>query len=133
MPSRHLAPAHAFSTHTPSSTDLGGEAPIHEIKADLFKALAHPVRVRVLELLVEGEQGVSDLLAETGMEPSHLSQHLAVLRRAGVVVANREGNAVRYRLAHEAVADLLAGARTFLVSTLGQTRELLAGLEDGSR
>ena len=128
MPSRPLA-----DQPVPRHSARVLEVPIHEIKADLFKALAHPVRVRVLELLVEGEQPVSDLLAETGMEASHLSQHLAVLRRAGVVVAQREGNTVRYRLAHEAVAHLLAGARTFLLSTLDQTRELLAGLEDGGR
>lgn len=127
MPSRPLADPPV----PPSARVL--DVPIHELKADLFRALAHPVRVRVLELLVEGERPVSDLLAETGMEASHLSQHLAVLRRAGVVAAQREGNSVRYRLAHEAVADLLAGARTFLLSTLDQTRELLAGLEDGGR
>jgi ArsR family transcriptional regulator, arsenate/arsenite/antimonite-responsive transcriptional repressor len=108
-------------------------APIHEIKAELFKALAHPVRVRVLELLDGGEQGVSDLLAHTGMEASHLSQHLAVLRRAGVVTGRREGSAVRYRLTHEAVADLLADARTFLLASLDQTRETLAELEGEGR
>ncbi|MGO1317122.1 MAG: ArsR/SmtB family transcription factor, partial [Cellulomonadaceae bacterium] len=63
----------------------GVDQPLHEIKAELFKSLAHPARVRALELLSDGERPVSELLAETGMEASHLSQHLSVLRRAGVV------------------------------------------------
>ena len=105
------------------------DTPIHELKAELFKALAHPLRVRILELLVPGERAVSDLLAETGLEASHLSQHLAVLRRTRVVVAHREGNAVRYRLADPSVAALLAAGRAFLVSTLTGTRDVLTDLE----
>lgn len=104
------------------------DTPIHELKAELFKALAHPLRVRLLELLVPGERAVSELLAETGLEASHLSQHLAVLRRTRVVVARREGNAVRYRLADPSIAALLAAGRTFLVSTLTGTRDALTDL-----
>ena len=60
---------------------LSPDSPIHELKAELFKALGHPVRVRLLELLVPGERAVSGLLGDTGAEASLLSQHLAVLRR----------------------------------------------------
>lgn len=105
------------------------DTPVHELKAELFKALGHPVRVRVLELLSEHERPVSELLAETGLEASHLSQHLAVLRRTGVVVARREGNGVHYQTAHPSVAELLTAARTFLVSTLSGTRAVLSDLE----
>jgi DNA-binding transcriptional ArsR family regulator len=112
---------------------LGIDTPLHELKADLFKALAHPVRVRALELLVDGERPVSSLLTETRMEASHLSQHLAVLRRAGMVAARREGNAVYYRLAHPAVPELLTAARNALLSSLTTTRTALAGLEDEAR
>ena len=108
---------------------LSTDTPIHELKAELFKALGHPVRVRLLELLVPGERAVSDLLAETGLEASHLSQHLAVLRRTRVVVAHREGNGVRYRLADPSITALLAAARAFLVSTLSGTRAALTDLE----
>lgn len=108
------------------------DTPVHEIKAELFKALGHPVRIRVLELLSQRERAVSELLAETGLEASHLSQHLAVLRRTGVVVARREGNGVHYRTAHPSVAELLAAARTFLVSTLAGTQAALTGLEQQS-
>ena len=94
---------------------LGVDLPLAEVKADLFKALAHPVRVRTLELLVERDRQVSELLTELQLEASHLSQHLAVLRRAGVVTARRTGNAVQYSLALPAVADMLAAARAVLV------------------
>lgn len=105
------------------------DTPLHEIKADLFKALGHPLRVRVLELLAGGERPVADLLTETGLEASHLSQHLAVLRRTGLVVARREGNAVHYQLAHPSVLDLMTAARTFLLDALSGTRAALDDLQ----
>lgn len=112
--------------HRAASTDT----PIHEIKAELFKAMGHPLRIRLLELLAPGERPVSDLLAETGLEASHLSQHLAVLRRTGLITGHREGNTVRYRLAHPSVVDLLTAARTFLVDSLTGTNALLTGLAE---
>lgn len=112
---------------------LGRHAPLYEIKANLFKALAHPVRIRVLELLTErpgSERQVGELLSATGLEASHLSQHLAVLRRHHVVVAERRGSAVYYRVAHPRVADLLAVAREFLVDNLDAARDRLTDADD---
>lgn len=101
------------------------QLPLYEIKANLFKALAHPARIRVLELLV-GAPGhsatVASLLRQMAIEPSHLSQHLRVLRRHGVVFSERHASHVDYRLAHPGIAELLAIARRFLndrVSTTG--------------
>ena len=100
--------------------------PLYEVKANLFKGLAHPVRVRVLELLAaEDEVPVSALLTDTGLEPSHLSQHLAVLRRHGLVSSERRASQVYYRLAHPAVAEFLAVARRLLVEVLDDTRRQL--------
>lgn len=107
---------------------LGVDTPLNELKADLFKALAHPVRVRALELLTTGPRAVADMLTETGMEASHLSQHLSVLRRSGLVTAQREGNTVTYRLAHPEVAQLLTVARAVLVQALGTSTDALAEL-----
>lgn len=104
---------------------LGDDRPLAEVKAELFKALSHPVRVRTLELLVDRDRQVSELLTELGLEASHLSQHLAVLRRAGVVTARRTGNAVHYALALPAVADMLAAARTVLVDAAARRQGLL--------
>ena len=107
---------------------VAGDRPLHEIKAELFKALGHPSRVQVLELLAVREQSVSALLIATRSEPSTLSTHLAVLRRAGVVHTRREGTTVHYRLADPSVADFLAAARTFLTRTLAQQAGVLADL-----
>lgn len=110
---------------------LGVDRPLYEIKAELFKALGHPARIRILELMASGEVQVSTLLTETGMEASHLSQHLTVLRRAGVVTSRREGNAVFYRTAHPSVEALLNAAREFLVDALTRTHSTLNALNAG--
>lgn len=112
---------------------LGIDRPLYEIKAELFKALGHPARIRILELLSGKEVPVSRLLEDTGMEPSHLSQHLAVLRRAGVVASRREGNAVYYRSAHESVDAMLAAAREFLIDALSRTQATLTALNAGTQ
>nr|WP_202422842.1 metalloregulator ArsR/SmtB family transcription factor [Gordonia sp. SID5947] len=100
---------------------------MYEIKANLFKALAHPARIRVLEVLsANGDPtAVSELLTITEIEPTRLSQHLAVLKRHHVVAAERVGSAVFYELAHPQIAELLVIARTFLADTLGASRAQL--------
>lgn len=106
-------------------------APVYEAKADLFKALAHPVRVRVLEVLAEGvEASVGDLATEVGVEAPHLSQQLGILRRAGLVVSRREATTVFYSLKNPWLVELLAVGRKLLISGLEQTRDLLQGLEE---
>jgi ArsR family transcriptional regulator len=102
--------------------------PLSEVKAELFKALGHPARVRVLEVLVDGERSVGELQPLVGIEMSHLSQQLGVLRRAGLVTARKEGSSVFYALRDPLVAELLAVAKQLLMTTLEQTRDLLAGL-----
>lgn len=107
------------------------EQPLYEIKANLFKALAHPARIRILEILSANDQStpVSAILAETEIEPTLLSQHLAVLKRHHVVRGRRVGNAVFYELAHPKISELLMIARTFLADTLGAQRDQLAALQ----
>jgi DNA-binding transcriptional ArsR family regulator len=109
----------------------GSERPLYEIKSNLFKALSHPVRIRTLEILSASGRPtpVSELLAVTGIEPTVLSQHLAVLKRHHVVSGKRVGNAVYYVLAHPKVSELLAIARSFLADTLSARREQLDALE----
>lgn len=110
-------------------TELLG-APVFEVKAELFKALGHPVRVRALEVLAQDrEYSVGDLAAEVGVEAAYLSQQLGILRRAGLVVARREATVVFYALRDPLLAELLAVARRFLISGLEETRDLLQGLE----
>ena len=108
-------------------------APLYAIKAELFRSLAHPVRIQALEVLCADEHHrapVSRLLAATDVEASVLSQHLAVLKRAGVVKSTRTGNAVEYSLTRPLVADLLLVARIFLRETLSASGAQLAATAD---
>jgi DNA-binding transcriptional ArsR family regulator len=98
---------------------IDGERPLYEVKAGLFKGLAHPLRIRLLELLADGEDhSVAELQQSTGLEASHLSQHLAVLRRHRLVVSERRASHVFYRITEPEVAELLAVARRLLAAVL---------------
>lgn len=106
------------------------QRPLYEVKANLFKGLAHPFRIRLLELLSDSpELTVSTLQAETELEASHLSQHLSVLRRHHLVVSERRGSHVFYRLADPRIRELLAVARALLLTMLSEDRDLLSEAE----
>lgn len=102
--------------------------PLHQLKAELFKTLGHPVRIRVLELLSQREHAVAEMLPQIGVEASSLSQQLAVLRRSGLVAARREGSTVFYALTSPQVAELLAVARGILSAVLTGQVGLLTDL-----
>ncbi|MCV7122965.1 lsr2/espR transcriptional regulator [Mycobacterium lacus] len=102
--------------------------PLYKLKAEFFKTLGHPARIRILEHLVERDRSVGELLAsDVGLESSNLSQQLGVLRRAGVVAARRDGNTVTYSIASPDIAELLAVARKVLARVLS---DRVAVLED---
>jgi ArsR family transcriptional regulator len=103
--------------------------PLSETKAALFKALAHPARVRCLEVLADGERSVGELQPLVGIELSHLSQQLGVLRRAGLVTSRKTGSTVVYAIKDPLLVELMAVARRFLLGSLDETRRLLAELE----
>ncbi|MEU6682783.1 metalloregulator ArsR/SmtB family transcription factor [Streptomyces sp. NPDC046832] len=105
------------------------QVPLYQAKAEFFRMLGHPVRIRVLELLQNGPVPVRDLLSEIEIEPSSLSQQLAVLRRSGIVVSLREGATVSYALAGGDVAELLRAARRILTELIAGQNELLAELQ----
>ena len=107
--------------------------PLHQLKAEFFKTLSHPLRIRVLELLSEREHSVGALLQEMDVEASNLSQQLAVLRRAGLVATRKEGSTVHYSLVSPQVADLMAVARSILTSVLTEQQELLTTLRSDAR
>ncbi|WP_326584768.1 metalloregulator ArsR/SmtB family transcription factor [Streptomyces sp. NBC_00487] len=104
--------------------------PLYQAKAEFFRMLGHPVRIRVLELLQDGPLPVRDLLAAIDVEPSNLSQQLAMLRRSGIVASAREGSRVVYELAGGDVADLMTAARRILTEMLAGRDELLAELRE---
>lgn len=103
--------------------------PLYQLKAEFFKTLGHPARIRVLELLSEREHAVAEMLPEVGIEPANLSQQLAVLRRAGLVTTRKEGSTVFYTLTSPQVAELLAVARQILTGVLSGQVELLEDLK----
>jgi ArsR family transcriptional regulator len=104
---------------------------LYQAKAEFFRTLGHPVRIRVLELLVDGPTPVREMLAAIEIEASSLSQQLAVLRRAGIVTATREGSTVIYAMAGPDVAELMLAARRFLTGILAGQQDLLAELQAG--
>ncbi|BAC17755.1 transcriptional regulator, ArsR family [Corynebacterium efficiens YS-314] len=105
------------------------QLPLYERKANLFKGLAHPYRIRILEILsTESQVPVSAMIQETGLESSHLSQHLAVLRKYGLVTSERNANAVSYSLTHPQVADLLRTARALLNQMLAHSSDQLTSI-----
>jgi len=117
---------------TSSATQLLTNKPLYEIKAGLFKALAHPARLAALEVMAANPDysaSVTVLLEVTGSEPSALSQHMAVLKRSGIVESTRTGNAVVYRLTEPLIAELLVVARAFLVTRLAENHPTEAVIE----
>ena len=109
-----------------------GNVPLNEAKAELFRTLGHPTRIRVLELLQDGARSVHELLTEIEVEASNLSQQLAVLRRAGLVRSSRDGATVLYSLATPDVAELLLDGRRILASLWADQQDLFADRGDSA-
>jgi ArsR family transcriptional regulator len=103
--------------------------PVHEVKANLFRVLGHPARVRILELLRDGERSVGSLQADLELDSGGTSQHLAALRRIGLVTSRRDGTSVYYQVEDEGVFDLLAAGRAIISRRLATEQSLLHELE----
>ena len=99
-------------------------AQLQTFKAELFKALSHPTRIRILELLRDGEQSVSQLQLALGPEGSTVSQQLAILRMKNLVDTRRAGNAIYYRLRDPQIKDLLDAARRIFEAHVIQLQSL---------
>lgn len=103
------------------------------VKADLFRALAHPTRIRILERLVEGERTVQNLQETLALEQPIVSQHLAALRAKNVVTVRRAGTLAHYALRSPLVAELLRVARELLNHQLSESRSMLRELQREQR
>lgn len=104
--------------------------PIYQVKADFFKTLGHPARIRVLELLRDGERSVADMMPLVGLEQSHLSQQLGVLRRGGIVESRKDGTTVLYSVTDPRLFHLLETAKEILATSLSEYRDLLEDLDN---
>lgn len=98
---------------------------LQQFKADFFKALAHPLRIRILELLSEGDKNVNELLTIIGAEGSSVSQQLSVLRNKNIVTGTKDGNRVLYSLRDPMIMDLLNIVRQIFNNHLIDTAILL--------
>src|SRR3954453_4930648 len=105
-----------------------GQPPVYLLKAEFFRTLGHPARVRVLQLLREGEQTVGALQAALDLDSGGTSQHLAALRKQGLVTSRREGTSVYYRIKDPRILELLELAKAILASDLEDQRALLDDL-----
>jgi len=106
---------------------------LQSFKADFFKALAHPVRIRILEILRTGDRSVQELQAALGVDQAAVSQQLAVLRAKHVVTARKTGTSVRYAVRDTAVGDLLDVARRIFNNQLAGSRTMLRALQREAR
>lgn len=106
----------------------GETPPIYRLKAEFFRLLGHPARVRILELLRDGERSVGELQAALGLDSSGTSQHLTAMRRQGLLESRRAGTSVFYRVKDPRIFQLLEIAKQILTGRLEETRELLGDL-----
>ena len=97
-------------------------------KAEFFRALAHPVRIRILEALTRGELAVNEIQRQLSLEQSLISQQLSILRTKNIVTARKSGTTVYYALRDQKVADLLDVAREIFNNQLVGTQTLLRQL-----
>jgi DNA-binding transcriptional ArsR family regulator len=102
---------------------------VHVVKANLFRVLGHPARVRILELLREEELSVGALQAALELDSGGTSQHLAALRRIGLVESRREGTSVYYRVVDDHVFELLEAGRAIITRQLAEQQTILQDLE----
>lgn len=108
-------------------TELG------RFKAEFFKALAHPLRIAVLDTLREGEIGVNELCGLLKTEQSTLSQQLAVLRNRNIVVARKEGLNVYYSVRDKMVFKLLDVAKQIFNNQLISVQGMLSQIAGTGR
>jgi len=98
---------------------------LHRFKAEFFKALGHPLRLAILDMLREGEKSVTALCSELQADQSSISQQLAVLRQRGFVDTRKQGTTVFYRVADQEVYTFLDLGRAIFERQLAQSGALL--------
>ena len=103
--------------------------PVYQVKAEFFKTLGHPARIRILEVLREGDHTVGELVPKVGIESSHLSHQLAVLRRNQIVQTRKVGSTVVYSVVDPRIFQLLEVAKQIITGSLLASQEILADLE----
>ena len=112
---------------------MGQPPDLQSFKAEFFKALAHPIRIRILEILRSHARSVQELQAELDLDQSTVSQQLAVLRAKNIVTARKEGTTVWYTVRDALVGDLLDVARRIFNNQLTGSQTMLRQLQQEAR
>ena len=102
---------------------------LRQFKAGVFKVLAHPTRIHIIETLREKERSVGAILQIVKVEPANLSQHLSVLRHSHLVVTRKEGNLVLYSLRDPLLVEVLDAMRQYFQKHLEDSIETLKWME----
>lgn len=102
---------------------------LRTFKADFFKALAHPVRIHLIDSLRDGERSVGELSELVGLELANVSQQLAVLRAKNIVGSRKEGNVVRYSVVDPEIFTLLDVAMTIFNNHLVSVQDVLQHMQ----
>ena len=110
-------------------TEAGRAEALRRFKAEVFRVLAHPTRIQIVECLRKTELPVSTLLEQVRVEPANLSQHLSVLRSTKLVVTRKEGNQVFYSLRDPLLIDVLDSMRRYFQAHLEESLTMLADLD----
>ena len=97
------------------------------VKAEVFKAMGHPIRLGIIELLREGERCVCEIVEHTGTGMSNISKHLSVLKKAGIIADRREGLKIIYRVTMPCTLDFTTCVEAVVVTNLEQQRAVMAG------
>ena len=126
-----MAEGRSAAEPAPDSTSNVRADPVYVLKAQFFRVLGHPVRIRILELLSErGEMNVGELQAGLNLDSSGTSQHLSALRQLGVLDSRRAGTNVHYRIRDPIVSELLGVARQVITSGLTASTTMLDTLAE---
>ena len=107
---------------------MPSSSPLPSFKAEFFKALGHPVRIRILETLVAGHRSVQELQEALGLDQPVVSQQLAVLRAKSIVASSKSGASVRYAVRDPLIRDLLDVARRIFNNQLIGSQSMLREL-----
>ena len=102
---------------------------VAQMTANFFKALSHPVRVKVLHCLENGERCVCELIEDVDIEQSNLSQHLSVMKKQGIINSRKDGQKVIYYIAYPSVLEVLRAAEKTLGEQIGHSQSLLKYLK----
>lgn len=102
---------------------------LRKFKAGIFKVLAHPTRIHIVETLQSGEHSVGAILERVEVEPANLSQHLSVLRHSHLVVTRKEGNQVLYSLRDPLLITVLEAMRQYFQKHLEDSIQMLQQME----